>query len=400
MQRVAGAVLTLCAAFQIRAETIAVIPFFNLSGSQSLDWIGESLAENIRESLASKGLLVIERDSREEVFRSLSIRRYAQLTKASVLKIGESLEADKLVYGAFESSAPAQENSSSHRTLDITVHVLDRVRLTVGPSFQEKGALEDLAALQERLAWQTLRYLDPGATPAEEEFRKERKPVRLDAMENYIRGLLAQTMDQKHRFFTQAARLDETFSQPRFQLGKLHWRKRDYRVAAGWLEKVTPDDAHFREATFLLGLCRYYMGDYQDAAESFEGLAESVPLDEVWNNLGAAQSRLNVPDALASFRRALDGDPDDPVYAFNVGYSLWRRGQYAEAAERFRAVLDRNPTDPVAMTMLGRCLKKSGPGRLEARVEALERLKHTYREMAYRRSQAELAAAQGRPAAR
>jgi hypothetical protein len=28
------------------------------------------------------------------------------------------------------------------------------------------------------------------------------------------------------------------------------------------------------------------------------------------------------------------------------------------------------------MTMLGRCLRRSGPGRIESRVEALERLKH------------------------
>ena len=48
--------------------------------------------------------------------------------------------------------------------------------------------------------------------------------MRLDAVESYVRGLLA-TLDpeQRHRFFTQAARLDEHYSQPCFQLGKTYW---------------------------------------------------------------------------------------------------------------------------------------------------------------------------------
>ena len=41
--------------------------------------------------------------------------------------------------------------------------------------------------------------------PGEQEFLKARPKVRLDAVENYIRGLVATTPEQRHRFFTQAA---------------------------------------------------------------------------------------------------------------------------------------------------------------------------------------------------
>jgi tetratricopeptide (TPR) repeat protein len=205
----------------------------------------------------------------------------------------------------------------------------------------------------------------------------------VDAIENYIRGLLAAKTEEKHRFFTQAARLDPRFAQPSFQLGRLHWQKKEYKVAAEWLQKVPAGDAHYRESNFLLGLCRYYGGDFAGAETSFELVARSVPLSEVHNNIGAAQSRRNLSAALDSFRKALEGDATDATYQFNLGYALWKQGQFAPAAEHFQAVLDRNPNDADASQMLKRCQKQSGLRATEARTEGLERLKTNYDESAW-----------------
>jgi predicted Zn-dependent protease len=125
------------------------------------------------------------------------------------------------------------------------------------------------------------------------------------------------------------------------------------------------------------------MGDFEGAQRAFQFVVQSVPLNEVLNNLAAAQSRNDQPDALENFRKVLEGDPNDPVYHFNVGFVLWRRNQFDAAAERFRAVLDRNPNDQESVVMLGRCLKRSGPRAGDPRSEGLERLKHEYRETAY-----------------
>ena len=214
--------------------------------------------------------------------------------------------------------------------------------------------------------------------------------MRLDALESYIRGLLATSAEQKHRFFTQAARLDPDFSQPCFQLGRLRVERRDYRVAADWLDRVKSSDVHFREATFLLGVCRYHLGDYTGAQAAFRSVLQQVPAPEVWNNLGAAQSRLNLPEAMDSFEKAFESDSTDPVYGFNVGYALWRLGEYDDATESLRGVLERAPEDVEAKTLLARCLKRAGPRQAETRVEALERLKHNFDEMAFRREQSRL----------
>jgi tetratricopeptide (TPR) repeat protein len=111
-------------------------------------------------------------------------------------------------------------------------------------------------------------------------------------------------------------------------------------------------------------------------------VAQQVPLNEVLNNLGAAQSRQNEAGALENFKKALEGDATDPDYHFNVGYALLRRGDLDAAAERFRAVLARRPDDTDATTLLGRCLRKQNP-KTPPRSEGFERLKQNYEESAY-----------------
>ena len=364
-----------------RAETFLVLPFFNQSANANLDWIGESFAEALREALIAEGVLVLDRDSRLEAFRRLGLRPQAELTRASVVKVGEALDVGYVVYGSYEVSG--DQSSGVKPSLRAGARVLDLRKMIQTPEYSEIGALDDLASMQSRLAWQTLRRAAPRTSLTEEEFRRRHPPIRLDAMEQYIRGLLTPAEDQKHRFLTQAARLDPAFSQPAFQLAKIYWRKKDYRIASDWLRRVKPEDAHFQEATFLLGLCRYYLGDYSSAQQSFQTVVQTVPLNEVWNNLGAAQSRRDQPEALDNFRKALDGDASDPDYQFNVGLALWKRKDFAAAADRFRAVLDRSPDDQDATVMLGRCLQQSGPRPGDTRTEGLERLKHGFEESAY-----------------
>jgi tetratricopeptide (TPR) repeat protein len=390
------------------ADTVLVLPFFNESQSQNIDWIGEGIAETVRESLGSQGVLVLSREDRLEAYRRLSIRPTALLTHASVIKLGEALDASQVIYGHYEISAPRLPDAPSsgapaaapsagsapavsvRDSLRITARILDLKHTRQGPEFEDIGALEDLASIETHLAWRCLNFLTPKTAPSEQAFRRDRPALRLDAIENYIRGLLATSPEQKHRLFTQAVRLDSRFSEPNFQLGRMEWNKKDYSLAAGWLEKVNRTGSHYFEAVFLLGLCRYYTADFAAAEKSFETVAAAVPLNEVLNDLGAAQSRRHSAAALDNFRRALEGDATDPDYYFNLGYGLWQRGDFVKAAETFRALLDRRPDDAEAVLFLGRCLKKEGPRTGDPKSEGRERLKLNFEETAYRQLKAEL----------
>ena len=374
------------------AETTLVLPFFNHSNSANLDWIGESIAESVHDSLASEGLLALGREDRLEACRRLSLRPGAELTHASILKIGESLDASNVVYGWYELLPAAGADSQSKGSLRISARILDLKNTRQGQVFGETGALEDLAALEVHLGWEILAALAPRTAPPEGEFLKARPPVRIDAVESYIRGLLAGSAEQRHRLFTQAARLDGHYSPPLFQLGKTYWEKKEYKLAGGWLERVARTDPHYLESQFFLGLCRFYEGDFAGAEQALQLVASNMPLNEVYNDLGAAQARRNETDAaIASFQKALEGDSGDPDYHFNIGYTEWRAGRYTEAAESFRATLARSPNDQDATTLLGRAMKREPPRTGEPRSQGRERLKTNYDEAAYRQLQAELA---------
>lgn len=369
-------------ALPLSAETVLILPFFNVGKTRNVDWIGDSLSETILESFAAEGVGVVASENREEILRQMSIRRYALLTRASVMEIAVNCDAGLVLYGEFEFT-PAQSSGTSKGALRIALRILDVRRMKRGAEFNLTGPLEELSTLQSRLAWQSLHSLSPDATQTEEQFRLSHPAVRIDALESYVRGLLATSADLKYKLFTNAVRLEPNYSQPCFHLGKLNFASRTYRGAADWLQKVNPADIHYREALFFLGLSRYYTGDSKAALEVLNRLAGMVPLAEVLNNLGAAQLRSGAPGAADSFLKAIETDPADPVYHFNAGYALWRQGDFGPAAENFRAALERKPDDDTAVLLLGRCLKQQGPRPGDLKTEALERIKTEYNESAW-----------------
>src|SRR5579864_570744 len=104
MRRYVAAMALCCGA--LHAETVLVLPFFNHSKA-NLDWIGESISESLHDSLASEGLLMLDREDRLEAYRRLSLRSGVELTHASVIKIGQSLDASSVIYGYYELIPPA-----------------------------------------------------------------------------------------------------------------------------------------------------------------------------------------------------------------------------------------------------------------------------------------------------
>src|SRR5450432_4213560 len=164
-------VLAIFVGASLRAETALVLPFFNHSKSANLDWVGESIAESVGDSLASEGLLVLDREDRLEAYRRLSLRPGAEVTHASVIKIGESLDASKVIYGFYELRAAAEPGQDQSKgSLRITARILDLKHTRQSGDFGELGALEDLGLLQVHLGWQALQSVSPRTALSEREF--------------------------------------------------------------------------------------------------------------------------------------------------------------------------------------------------------------------------------------
>lgn len=376
-----------------QAQSYLVSPFTNRTQVAQFDWLGESLAESLREMLVEEGVPAVSREERDEAVKKLGLKSISQVTLATLVKLSDHAGAERLLYGRMEflparppadPSAASTSPNPSRGTLRVSARVFDVKDAVQITEFFETGPVEELAALENDLAWKVRRWLRPDRPMELDEFRRQHPAAKITARENYIRGLMAQSPEQRHRFFTQAIRQEPLFAQPAFMLGREHFEHGDFREAAGWLERVPARQVNFIESRFLLALCRYQLSDYAGARQIFEQISDKLPTPELWNNLGAAQARLNQAQALETFHKALQADSSDPDYQFNVGYTYWKRGEFDTAAKHFRAVLDHSRDDQDAIQLLGRCLKKSGPRAGDTRSEGLERLKESYEEPASR----------------
>lgn len=363
-------------------DTLLVLPFSNQTGNSRLDWIGDSVSEILVEHLAAEGAGVVAGDLRDQAMQEMGLRRYAPITRATAIEAAAEANATLVLYGSFE-IRPRAAKPDAGAVIRIDAHLLDARRLVRRGAFLVETPLDSLSAAQTSLAWQVLRSIRPEALVTEDEFRRNHPDIRLDALENYARGLRASTPQMQHKYFAAAARIAPEFSPVLYRLGCLNFFVfGNDSAAASWFRKVSPASLHYRPSLYYLAICRYRTGEFAAAAAALRTLSGLAPLPEVLNNLGAVLLRLNDPSAVEILKSALEANPADTDIQFNLGYALWRAGRFDEAAEALRRSLQ-GGDDSTATLLLGRCLQRRGPQPGEIRLEGRERLKTDYREEAW-----------------
>lgn len=270
--------------------------------------------------------------------------------------------------------------------LAATAQLLDMRAQKLLPAATESGALADLGNLQSALAWDLLRQSRSDFSESKEKYIASVAPVRLDAQENYVRGMLAATADEKVQHYHEAARLNPDYAQAWLELGKTYYAERDYEPAISALSQIKPSSAVAREANFYLGLAAYAHGDFAKSDSAFEFVAARLPLAEVYNNLGVVAARRNQKKAADCFARAIQDDPSDADYHFNLGVTLSQTGDRSGAARELRAALDHRPNDTDARMLLDSLAPPAGsivPASSSTKVP-VERIKYNYEEDTFR----------------
>ncbi len=366
----------------VEPDTLLVLPFTNQTGNSRFDWIGDSVSEILVEHLAAEGAGVVAGDLRDQAMQEMGLRRYAPITRATAIEAAAEASATLVLYGSFD-IRPRAAKPDAGAVIRIDAHLLDARRLVRKGAFLVETPLDSLSAAQTSLAWQVLRSLRPEALVTEDEFRRNHPDIRLDALENYARGLRAPTPQIQHKYFAAAARIAPDFSPVLYRLGWLNFFVfGNDSAAASWFGKVSPASLHYRPSLYYLAICRYRTGEFAAAAAALRTLSGLAPLPEVLNNLGAVLLRLNDPSAVEILESAVEANPADADVQFNLGYALWRAGRFDEAAEALRRSLQ-GGEDSTATLLLGRCLQRRGPQPGEIRLDGRERMKTEYREEAW-----------------
>jgi Tfp pilus assembly protein PilF/TolB-like protein len=383
----------------VAGRTMVVLPFENASPTPGLEWLGESFPETLYQQLNSPLLYVASRDERLRSYDRCGIPAGVYASRATLYRIAEEMDVDYAVLGSY---------SYNGARLSATAQLLDMRAQKLSSPATESAPLAELGSLQSALAWDLLRLIRSDFSQSKDRYIASVGPIRLDALENYIHGVIATKAAEREQHFREATRLNPDYSEAWLELGKTYYAQRAYEQAIAALSQIRQNGqqasvvssavsgavvsgAVVREANFYLGLAAYAHGDLARSESAFEFVAARVPLAEIYNNLGVVAARRGQKNAADDFERAIQDDPSDADYHFNLGVTLASSGDRTGAAREMRATLDRRPNDAEARMLLDSLAPGAGsstPGDIVPSSATLkipaERVKRNYEENAFR----------------
>ncbi|MDR3764495.1 MAG: tetratricopeptide repeat protein [Acidobacteriota bacterium] len=356
-------------------HTVLILPFENATQQATLSWIGEAFPEVLGQRLAAQSMFVISREDRQYAFDRMGIPVNLRASRATLYKIASQLDVDYVLLGSY---------AYDGKTFTVRAQLLDMKALRLSSDILENGPLNSLIAVQTALAWDVSHEIY-GPLPEPKQSFVQRAPViRLDAFENFIRGVVANNEADRIRYLKAAIGIDSNYAQAILLLGRTYYNGHSYEQGAEWFGKVPKGNESSPEANFYLGLCEFHQGHFERAASAFQNTASQVPLTEVLNDIGAAEYRRGRPDALGYFQKAVEADGSDADYRFNLAIALYHHGDLAGAQRQLRECLSRRPSDTEA-ARLQEALTAAAATHAPVTYLPQSRIKSNYDESSYRR---------------
>jgi len=368
-----------------KGRILLVLPFDNRTNQPSLEWVREAAASILSSRFTSAGFAPMSRADRMYALDHLGLPEGFQPSRASSLKLAQTLDADSIIVGSY---------STDGSNLAVEARVVDVSHLRMSEAVSAGGDMHNLIAVFGSLAWKLTRVLDPGFNGAEETFVAAGSGMRLDAFEQYIRGITEPDHDERLRHLKQAVALDPGFGAAWMALGREQYSAQQYDEAATAFAKVGRNEPDALEAGFYRGLSLLFSGKYPQAESAFHEVATVLPLAEVLNNEGVAVSRQG-KDGTAQFVAAAAADPNQADYHFNLAVTLKRKGQTSGALAELALSLKIRPNDSEAQD-LQKDWRDSATGTVPGgvdqdantsdRPDPLERIARTFDAVAFRQA--------------
>jgi tetratricopeptide (TPR) repeat protein len=358
-------------------RVLLVLPFDNRTGQPSLEWIREAAAEVLSTRFAAAGFEPTSRADRMYALDHLGLPQGFQPSRASSIKLAQTLDADSIVVGSYTTDGTGIVAEAT---------LVDVPQLRMLPQVSARGEMRNLVAVFGDLAWKLTRQLDPAFNGSEETFAAEGNGVPLTAFEQYIRGITEPDQAERLRHLQEAVKLSPGFGEAWMALGREDFSSQQYQEAAAAFARVDHNGPDGLEAGFYRGLALMFQGDYAHAQEAFADVARVLPLAEVVNNEGVAMSRQG-KDGTSQFIQAAAADPGAPDYHFNLAVSLKQHGNTAGALNELAQCLKLRPNDSEAQTLENAW--KSGAS-LQAGIDPLERIERSFNAAAFKQAAAML----------
>lgn len=377
----------------LQERLLLVLPFENDSGQADLDWIGDAVPEIANRRLASAGFMPISRNDLLYALDHLGLPISFQPSRASAIRLAQTLDADDVVVGSF---------STSGKRFKISAQVLNMATLHLSPPLVEEANMPDLLEALNTLAWQLAGQLNPHFTVSLKTFLAADPNLRVSAFESYVRGVDAIGLDDRIARLKQAVELDPKYAPALFALGMAYFSNQQYDLASATLGRLPTNAGSAREADFYRGLAYLYTGSYEKSEDAFAFVSRQLPLPEVVNDEGVAASRRGL-DGVSFFRQAVAADPTDADYQFNLAVALNHNNDVAGALAAVTQALKLRPQDAEARQFAATLRARQAHSPKKSLVAApstppqaadptapLERVKRSFNEAAFRQAALEM----------
>jgi adenylate cyclase len=323
-------------------ESIAVMPFANLSGDPANDFFSDGMAEELLNLLAQvPGLQVAARTS-SFAFKGQNV---------DVREIGRLLAVDTVLEGSVRRSG---------ERVRITAQLVDASSGYHLWSQNYDRQMEDIFAVQDEISAEIVQALKGtlGSTAAEERLPARSAPTEsIEAYTIYLqarhqwkrRG--AEPVRRSIELFEQALEIDPAFAQAWAGLaaarvvlpGYIGEAPDAYSVAATEAARhALAHDPNLAEAHAVLAQIQSQEGDWTGAEASFFFAISLDPNDSTtrhWYSLHLGKAG-RLKDALVQARAAFDLDPASPIINYNLAQQLLALGYDDRAQRHKRAAID------------------------------------------------------------
>ena len=334
-------------------ESLAVLPFRNLSGDPSQDYVSDGLTESlIGETAKIGGIRVISRTS---------VMRYKD-GKKPLPQIARELNAGAIIEGSVA--------RFGDRTR-MTVQLLDAAKDKHLWTETYERDLAEIPKLWSEVAIAVAREIRARIEP-EQGARLAGRPVKREAFEAYLRGRYywnKRTPENIHKaveWFRKAIDEDPAYARAYGGLADCHnqlgtvliggkppTESRSLAIAAA--RKAIEIDPELAEAHAALAYARLYDWEWAAAEEGFQralSINPSYASAHLWYSHSLSMRKRH-DEALREVRLAHQLDPLSPIIHTQVGWILQHAGRHDAAIEELRKVLKTDPDYLWALWRIG-----------------------------------------------
>ncbi|MGA8540027.1 MAG: tetratricopeptide repeat protein [Terriglobales bacterium] len=311
----------------VHPVSLAILPFRNASGDQTLDWLGPSLADMLSTDVGqSARLRTVSPSSLHQIFGDLRISPTTVLDPATIHRVADFSNADRVVWGQY---AKFGDQIRIDATLqDIKNDRAIPLKIDVPSEKEIPGAVDHLAeSIRQQLALpqDVLKELKASS------FQPTSKSIA--ALRDYDQGVTLQrdgkNLDAQKQF-EEATKEDPTFALAFSRLAQTY---------------------------SALG----YDSEAEQAANKAVDLSPDLPEAEKYLiSAIRSQATKNYPEAIKAYETLAKASPDNSDVQSALASLYQDSGDLAKSRDYYQKVLASNPKDVAATLNLGRIQIKSG----------------------------------------